>query len=179
MKFNILIFAGLVSLAAALPEREPRAACDCSAKVSDNLTFTVKIKSFQDSRKAKRPACCDWSSDNCSWSPDKPSGFDFIPSCQRHDFGYRNGKKQKRFNETYRKKVDDNFKKDLYAYCSKFSGLQSYKGVQCRRYADVYHAAVRRCGDGDCKDKREVLDAIAAVENEEEQELEISAEAEV
>jgi Prokaryotic phospholipase A2 len=50
----------------------------------------------------------DWTSDGCSDSPDKPLGFNFVPGCYRHDFGYRNYKKQGRFNETTRKTIDDN-----------------------------------------------------------------------
>ena len=45
-----------------------------------------------------------------------------------------------------KKRVDDNFKKDLYKYCSGFSGIWSYKGVECRRIADLYVAAVRKFG---------------------------------
>jgi hypothetical protein len=47
-----------------------------------------------------------------------------------------------------RKKIDDKFKADLYDYCKKFSGLSSYKGVVCRRTADIYYKAVRHAGDG-------------------------------
>lgn len=45
-----------------------------------------------------------------------------------------------------KKRIDDNFKNDLYKYCSQFSGLQSYKGVECRRIADIYVAFVRKYG---------------------------------
>src|ERR687887_562716 len=32
----------------------------------------------------------DWSTDFCTFSPDRPLGFNFELSCARHDFGYRN-----------------------------------------------------------------------------------------
>ncbi|KJK91627.1 hypothetical protein H633G_04548 [Metarhizium anisopliae BRIP 53284] len=91
-------------------------------------------------------SCCNWSSDNCSWSPDKPDGFNFIPSCHRHDFGYRNTKAQKRFTSDMKTRIDDNFKKDLYKHCSQFSGIWSFKGVECRRIADIYVDFVQKLG---------------------------------
>ena len=48
-----------------------------------------------------------------------------------------------------KKKIDDNFKKDLYHYCAQFSGLSSWKGVECRRLADIYVAFVRKYGKHD------------------------------
>ena len=59
-------------------------------------------------------------------------------------------KKQKRLTEELRKRVDDNFKNDLYNECNKYHGWESYKGVECRRIADIYHKFVRECGDGEC-----------------------------
>ncbi|KAJ6437108.1 Mechanosensitive ion channel protein Msy2 [Purpureocillium lavendulum] len=129
----------------ARTQRENRATT-CSASSTDSLIFSVSINTFEKARTAKNPSQCDWSSDNCSKSPDKPAGYNFILSCQRHDFGYRNTKAQKRFTKAMKSRIDDNFKKDLYKYCSQFSGWKSWKGVECRRIADVYYAAVRRFG---------------------------------
>lgn len=126
---------------------------ECTIALTDQYMFTDSITTFQSHRNSKTPSCFDWSSDNCSSSPDKPAGFNFIPSCQRHDFGYRNTKKQGRHTEPLRKRIDDKFKEDLYAECSQYKGWESAKGVECRRIADVYYAAVRRCGDGNCLDK--------------------------
>lgn len=128
-----------------LVELESRATT-CSKAATDKLIFKTSIGSFQKARKAKNPSKCVWSSDNCSKSPDKPDGYNFIPSCQRHDFGYRNTKKQKRFTKAMKKRIDDNFKHDLYNYCSQFSGWSSWKGVECRRIADTYYFAVRQFG---------------------------------
>ncbi|KAK3177386.1 hypothetical protein K4F52_009824 [Lecanicillium sp. MT-2017a] len=157
MKFSFAsIVAVLAASAVALPTSESPSmeartalearATTCSKAATDKLIFKVSMKTFQKARKSKNPSKCVWKNDGCSWSPDKPSGFNFLPSCQRHDFGYRNTKKQKRFTKAMKKKVDNQFKKDLYKYCSQFSGIWSYKGVQCRRTADVYVAAVRKFG---------------------------------
>ncbi|RPA87404.1 hypothetical protein BJ508DRAFT_320424 [Ascobolus immersus RN42] len=115
---------------------------------TDRLLFKASLTTFTKARNSKKPASLNWASDGCSKAPDKPLGFDFLPRCRRHDFGYRNYKKQKRLSEKNRKKIDDKFKADLYAYCKKFTGLQSYKGVACRRTADIYYKAVRAAGDG-------------------------------
>ncbi|OBT65044.1 hypothetical protein VE03_05189 [Pseudogymnoascus sp. 23342-1-I1] len=159
MKFSVLTTVAAVLAAStsvtALPvseslsmiaraELETRATCSKAA--TDKLIFKVSITSFEKARKAKNPSKCNWSSDGCSWSPDKPDGYNFIPSCHRHDFGYRNTKSQKRFTKAMKKKIDDNFKADLYRYCARFSGLSSWKGVECRRLADVYVAFVRKFG---------------------------------
>jgi hypothetical protein len=94
----------------------------------------------------------DWSTDNCSVGPIKepvrsqPRGYDFRGPCWRHDFGYRNYKKQNRFTEDARQKIDDNFHKDMYAICDTFTGIRAARGVECRRIADAYYGVVRGCG---------------------------------
>jgi hypothetical protein len=116
-------------------------------RLVEHYAFNVSMGTFQKARKAKKYRhILDWSSDGCSNSPDRPSGFNFLPSCQRHDFGYRNYKRLGLFNESIRKEIDDNLKKDLYKYCSRFSGWSSWKGVACRRIADTYYIAVRSGG---------------------------------
>lgn len=151
MKFNVS--ALLLSIGATAVIAAPSAKrCECTSDISDKLVFTDDMKSFQASRDKKDPSCCDWSSDNCSASPDRPAGLDFVPSCQRHDFGYRNGKDQDRFTEEYRKKVDDNFRADLQEYCNQFDGA---KRTGCKNVANVYYRAVRRCGDGSCIDSED------------------------
>ena len=50
------------------------------------------------------------------------------------------------FDAAMKEKVDSNFKDDLYDVCNKFSGWQSFYGVECRRIADIYVAFVRKFG---------------------------------
>ncbi|RPA83003.1 hypothetical protein BJ508DRAFT_413671 [Ascobolus immersus RN42] len=121
---------------------------ETAIQATDRLLFSASLSTFTTAKSKKNPSTLDWSDDGCSKAPDSPLGFKFAPRCHRHDFGYRNYKKQKRMNETARKKIDDQFKKDLYAYCDTFSGLKSAQGVLCRRTADIYYAAVRAAGDG-------------------------------
>jgi hypothetical protein len=110
-------------------------------QVTDQYLFSTGLNSFQTVR-AQQPYASqlDWSSDGCSSSPDNPFGFNFVKACYRHDFGYRNYKKQSRFNETTRLSIDNNFKTDLYVICN--------GNWACNRTADVYYAAVRQFGGG-------------------------------
>jgi phospholipase A2-like protein len=107
--------------------------------VTDNYLFSKTLAQFS-ALKAQRPNAdqLDWSDDGCSWSPDNPFGFKFLPACHRHDFGYRNYKKQGRFNETSRLRIDNNFKSDMYFQCA--------GNWACNRTADLYYAAVREFG---------------------------------
>ncbi|VUC28518.1 unnamed protein product [Clonostachys rosea] len=103
--------------------------------VTDQILFSISLPAFTTRRNAKNPPTLDWSSDNCSWSPDNPLGFPFEPACNRHDFGYRNYKKQTRFTTANKLKIDDNFKKEN----------QRLKAV-CEALANVYYEVVRRVG---------------------------------
>jgi len=115
--------------------------------VADTLLFHTPMPDFLASKAALKPGYFDWTDDGCSKSPDRPEGFDFLDSCKRHDFGYRNYKIEGRFTECNRALIDKNLKDDLYNECDKYSGWRSYKGVECRRIADVYYEAVRAFGN--------------------------------
>jgi hypothetical protein len=159
MKSFFIPVMAMIALTTAFPQAHSNLDSreTCSAAGADNLVFTVSMSTFTAARNAQSPSCYVWKSDDCSASPDRPDGYDFVPSCRRHDFGYRNAKKQGRFTEDLRKRIDDNFKNDLYNYCKQFHGWESWKGVECRRIADIYHAFVRACGGGGCLKKREEM----------------------
>lgn len=149
--FFLLALLTLLPTPLASPLSVPhifRRACGatCVAK-TDTLLLHTSMDAFQAAKAAKSPAYLVWTDDGCSKSPDKPDGYNFLPSCQRHDFGYRNYKKQARLTEPNRKVIDDNLKTDLYHECKRYHGLSSWKGVECRRIADIYHAAVRKFGN--------------------------------
>ncbi|MCP2334454.1 phospholipase [Actinoalloteichus caeruleus] len=116
---------------ASLPPAELR-------QVTDDYLFTQSLPLFVQLR-SQRPHApqLDWSSDGCSYSPDEPFGYEFLNSCHRHDFGYRNYKLQNRFTSANRKAIDDRFRDDMYSVCS---------SAVCRRTADVYYWAVRAFG---------------------------------
>ncbi|PHH79458.1 hypothetical protein CDD82_2377 [Ophiocordyceps australis] len=109
--------------------------------LTDDILFTESLPDFLARREKMDPDTYDWSSDGCSYSPDNPFGFPFEPACQRHDFGYRNYKIENRFTSENRKKIDDNFSKDLQNQCS----TSSVPRV-CRSLANVYYWAVRAFG---------------------------------
>lgn len=136
-----LFLLQLASSAVAAP-LEPRQTS--LATMTDQYLFTISLPQFSAKRNARDPATLDWTSDGCTSSPDNPLGFNFIPACNRHDFGYHNYRKQNRFTESGKKTIDDNFKTDMYYQCSSYT----LSGV-CRALADVYHAAVRAFGGSD------------------------------
>lgn len=108
-------------------------------EITDQYLFSNSLSQFTTIR-GQQPYAgqLDWSSDGCSWSPDNPFGYKFLPTCYRHDFGYRNYKRQGRFTEVTRLQIDDKFKDDMYFVCA--------GNWSCKRTADVYYAAVRKFG---------------------------------
>ncbi|SEQ53991.1 phospholipase A2 [Lentzea xinjiangensis] len=131
-------FVGAAASAALIFTGAPAHAVDIVA-VTDEYLYAKSIGEFTALR-AQQPhaAELDWSSDGCSYSPDNPFGFKFLPTCHRHDFGYRNYKRQSRFTEENRLRIDDNFKSDMYHQCG--------GNWACKRTADLYYAAVREFG---------------------------------
>jgi len=114
--------------------------------VTDQYLFSTSLSQFGSIRnQAPYADQLDWGSDACSNSPDNPFGFEFTPACHRHDFGYRNYKRQSRFTEDNRLRIDNNFKSDLYKICN--------GNWACNRIADIYYAAVREFGDNSISTK--------------------------
>lgn len=120
---------------------------------TDQLVFGVSMGAFLSARAADYGGTAlDWSSDGCSVGPvseparSQPRGYDFRGACWRHDFGYRNYKRQSRLTEAARQRIDDRFHRDMYDVCDQYSGWRSARGVECRRIADVFYAVVRACG---------------------------------
>ncbi|AHI00529.1 phospholipase [Kutzneria viridogrisea] len=106
---------------------------------TDSYLFQNSLSSFMSIRSGHPYADqLDWSTDVCSHVPDRPLGYDFSNPCIRHDFGYRNYKKQGRFNATTKKSIDDNFRNDMYSVCG--------SSKLCRGTADVYYWGVRKLG---------------------------------
>lgn len=127
-----LLLTGGTALAADLTPEELQ-------KTTDSYLFEYSLDEFTQTRSEQPHADqLDWSSDGCSYSPDSPFGYEFLESCDRHDFGYRNYKKQERFTEDNRLKIDDNFHDDMYSACD---GDRA-----CEATADLYYQAVRQFG---------------------------------
>jgi RHS repeat-associated protein len=67
----------------------------------------------------------DWSSDQCSGSPDSPHGWPFWKACERHDFGRRNYVDQSRCTKSFLSKDNTNFYNDLkYNVCNLVKGWE-------------------------------------------------------
>lgn len=111
--------------------------------------FKKSMANFQKAKKAQsdKSAGLNWVDNGCS-SPtgNKPGGFNFLPACQRHDFGYANyGKGAIRTAPTdaQRLTVDKKFLSDMTAECNKYSGKAQ---VNCLGWAGTYYSAVRLQG---------------------------------
>lgn len=116
---------------------------DSIEAITDTILFTDTIEEFLAARAAQDPPQLNWVSNGCSFSPDKPLGYNFLPSCQRHDFGYHNYQAQDRFTDANRLRIDDNFKNDLYNQCETYDAASA---ETCKGLADVYYGAVRTFG---------------------------------
>lgn len=57
-------------------------------EITDRYLFNITLDSFISERNQQNPSFLFWESDGCSDSPDRPFGFDYLPACYRHDFGY-------------------------------------------------------------------------------------------
>ncbi|PGH00771.1 hypothetical protein AJ79_08109 [Helicocarpus griseus UAMH5409] len=134
----------------ATPSGSPSDETDKEA--TDRLLFSSTIGEFENARDEKDPPSLDWSSDGCSHSPDNP-GYDYLPSCHRHDFGYRNYKDQDRFSDSNKEKIDKNFRDDMYNQCEQD---EPDKVDDCKRIADIYYWAVSRFGKRDADAMPEV-----------------------
>jgi hypothetical protein len=121
--------------------------------ITDTLLFHTPMPAFLAARNSKLYAhLLDWSSDGCSASPDHPLGFNFLDGCFRHDFGYRNYKRQGRFTEYTRMQIDTNLKEDLYSECNAMHGhaFDAVKRIECHAIADTYYKFVRWFGGATC-----------------------------
>jgi hypothetical protein len=140
---------------------EERAATPCTlAKLTEMLTDYSKrpatpvllatqlinpgISDFQKARNSKTPSCFIWDSDNCTFSRDRPAGYNFIPACQRHDFGTRNYKKKDQWNYVSKFRTDNQLLKDTTKVCRDLKGWDKIKIPHCLTYAGIYYAAVRQ-----------------------------------
>lgn len=110
---------------------------------TDTLLFDTSMDDFQAARDAQDPPQLNWYSNGCTASPDAPLGYTFLPSCQRHDFGYHNYKDQDRFTDDNKHRIDLNFKADLYNECNKHGAVS---GLVCKGIANVYYEAVNVFG---------------------------------
>jgi len=128
----------------------PRAPSSPSLEaLTDRLIFSTPLADFlveKSNLVAASETTLDLTSDGCTSPLRDDGGFNFVDSCERHDFGYRNYKLQDRFSEENRAKIDDVFRKDLDNECAK---RESVELLTCRGLAETYFVGVRRLGDVD------------------------------
>jgi hypothetical protein len=105
------------------------AAAETDRDTTDRLIFSSDIATFLKARNetlTTKNSTLDFSSDGCTKVADKPLGFDFTASCQRHDFGTRNYKRQGRFTEDARERINTQFKNDMDGVCNGKDNTHTY-----------------------------------------------------
>src|SRR5688572_18163807 len=139
-----------LAVALALSVAAPAAAVTNQEKLSVMSRFTqTSVGSYDSWNSARHNQGAwvaygfDWSTDNCSSSPDQPLGFDFRLSCQRHDWGYRNYRAMNLFAAN-KARVDDAFHADLRRRCATYSSLVR---PACYSLAWTYYQAVSLFGN--------------------------------
>ncbi|KAK6534036.1 hypothetical protein TWF281_005375 [Arthrobotrys megalospora] len=167
-------------------ENEPRSTVGptCTGDVecqTNTAIFAISLNDFIGNYRNKglNSPPLIYESDGCS-VPDKvaeffkinkdfPYGYEFLNSCYRHDFGYRNFKAQNRFTDGNREDIDQRFQGDLLAQCSSqfpkadiFHPVQLFNRKWCNTVAKVYYKFVRLCGGGNCKVEK-VIDLFKEV----------------
>lgn len=155
--FKLLAALAVIPFSLASPLNSPRdPPCDEVCQ-TDNLLFDTPMSQFLDAKRRRDPSSLVWDDNGCSVPgldgsglealADFPLGFNFLDSCKRHDFGYRNYGRQERCNEDNRGKIDENFLKDLNNECKTYGWLRHpLRRADCQRWALYYFTGVRNFG---------------------------------
>ncbi|KAK6356793.1 hypothetical protein TWF718_001134 [Orbilia javanica] len=154
------------------------ASCNNEAECqTNNAIFSIGLNEFIEDHRNKglNSPPLTYESDGCSVPPevakafkidkDFPYGYEFLHSCYRHDFGYRNYKAQNRFTSPNRELLDNKFQEDLLDQCkSQFPKADIFHPGQlvnrkwCNIVAKVYYkfpkllAGDGQLGSGACRD---------------------------
>jgi len=142
----------MLTLVLAIAEAAGGGPCNNLGVLTDQLLFHTTLKQFLWYKHPRHQLCkdyLDWTDNGCSKSPDHPFGYNFHRSCMRHDFGYRNYKRQGRFrhndpNHHYnRKRIDRQFLHDLRQECA---WRDHPEREECEGLAKTYYTFVRLLG---------------------------------
>lgn len=127
---------------------EPQPFPDASSVLGliNRLVFVVPLADFI--READTPTHdtrVDWTSDGCSAPLIHSTGrsFNFVDSCRRHDFAYRNFSRIDRgilWTPPLRHRVDRMFLRDMRCQCST---RRPYDRPTCNAWAFVFYHSVR------------------------------------
>lgn len=120
-----------------LAQLEDKGPGDCPKADFLRLMFESSMYDFQKASRGKNPTTCDFSTNGCTRVPDVPLGqFNFRPSCDRHAFGIRNAKRRNALTKHLLERVDDQFRRDMYAVCDRLNVMKSFL---CRHIANTYY----------------------------------------
>jgi hypothetical protein len=116
----------------------------------DYLLFKASMAEFLEYKNniEERPSWLNWTDNGCSKSADFPLGFNFLDSCKRHDFGYRNYRELGLLEGSHRKAIDKNFRQDLRTVCEDVTGSWRHRHghLNCLNCMIFYYRGVRIFG---------------------------------
>ncbi len=152
MRFRFAVLVAVTSLLTVVSPALAGPTATTDWAFVSRMAFSVPLSTFSATRATGDP-WFDWTTDGCS-APligDTGLSFDFRDSCVRHDFGYRNlkllesryGNGRTYWNASNRKRVDQQFHKDMKAHCR---GRALPLRPSCNRWADIFFRAVRVAG---------------------------------
>jgi hypothetical protein len=137
-----LFLLPLAAIAAVIPRT---LSGDELTQTTDTLIFSTPLSKFLYIISfCPQSSSLDWNDAGCSNSPDEPLGFNFLPSCQRHDFACRNFKKQDWFTEEQQERIYKNFLTDLEGMCKEERTPRRERS--CKRVAGFDYKTVKRLG---------------------------------
>ena len=148
-RLAVLLAAPVLGVLAAVATATPAAAITTAEKLAVMSQFTQTSATSYNAWNAARLNQAawaayqfDWSTDYCSFSPDRPLGFDFRLPCQRHDWGYGNYKAMSLFAAN-KPRLDDAFYQDLRRKCGQYNSIVR---PACYSLAWTYYQAVSAFG---------------------------------
>ncbi|MCE9622274.1 MAG: phospholipase [Actinomycetia bacterium] len=152
MRFRFAVLVAVTSLLTVVSPALAGPSATTDWAFVSRMAFSVPLSTFSATRATGDP-WFDWTTDGCS-APligDTGRSFDFRESCVRHDFGYRNlqllesryGSGRTYWNSTNRKRVDQQFLKDMKAHCR---GRALPLRPTCNLWAVTFFQAVRIAG---------------------------------
>ncbi|KAF1843161.1 uncharacterized protein K460DRAFT_356926 [Cucurbitaria berberidis CBS 394.84] len=145
MKSVLITIVGLVSLGLSSPVAPSE---DLSLKKStDEYIFNITLADFITIRNAAfegimLPDRLDWTSEGYEHMDTDLFRFAFDDACYRHDFGHLNFKKQNRYTEENKARLDMKLRNDMFIQCQS----ERYQAA-CEASASLYYEAHRAFGE--------------------------------
>lgn len=137
----LTIFLSAARLVLANPPKNITTSPEVLRNITDKFLFSDSMEDFLSADHTHEPPELDWSTNGCSGPV--LSHTLFVDCCTRHDFGYRNYKKQGRCGGQNRRKIDDKFMSDMVNDCLGKLRMHNILAPGCLAEAGWYWLGVR------------------------------------